>query len=190
MTDQSAPASRKILVSFALVLVVGAGAMLLLTSTTRLLEGGLAAPAFDLPSLDDGRPVSLASLRGDVVLLDFWSTSCPPCLRQMDVLEELHGRYASRDLAILGVNTEGASAPLLREFLRARGGTRYRILLQGEALADSYRVTALPTLYVIDRGGTIRWSRTGYTAFRELERVVRPLLDERAPAPDAEAGRG
>ncbi len=185
MTDSHA-SSRKILISFALVLILGAAAMMLLTSASRTLEGGTVAPPFELPSLEDGRPVSLESLGGQVVLIDFWSTSCPPCVRQMAVLEDLHGRYGARGLAILGINTEGAPAPLLREFLRERGGASYRVLLEGERLSDLYRVTALPTLYLVDRQGTIRWSRTGLTGFDELERAIRPLLAERAP--DASPG--
>jgi thiol-disulfide isomerase/thioredoxin len=174
MSDAPRTASRKALIGFALALVFGAAVMLLFSQSARLLDQGTPAPAFDLARLEDGRRVSLESLGGRVVLLDFWSTSCPPCLRQMEVLESLHRRH--RDLVVLGINTEGAPPPVLREFVRQQGGIGYEILLDGAALSEQYRVTALPTIYVIDAEGAVRWSRSGYTSQRELEAVLEPLL--------------
>ena len=173
MTAEATGPSRKILVGFGLVLVAGAALTLLVPS--RLLEGGTPAPAFELERLADGRQVSLAELQGKVVV-DFWSSTCPPCIRQMRDLESLHVSYHERDVVVLGINTEGSPPAFLRDFLQQRGGVHYDVLINGAAVSEAYQVDALPTLYVIDQQGTIRWSRVGYTPLREIEDTVAELL--------------
>lgn len=167
--------SRKSLIGFAVAVMVGAGVAVLVSSATPLLEGGTEAPAFELTTADGEQQVTLESLRGKVVLLDFWSTSCPPCVRQMNDLEVLREQIDEEDLVILGINTEGAPAQLVADFARERGVT-YPMLVDGAMVSTRYRVERLPTLYIIDREGMIRWSRVGFTNHEELTERVRELI--------------
>lgn len=157
-------------------LVVGAGLAMMLSSSGSLLESGVPAPAFELPTVEaSGEEISLASLRGKVVVIDFWQTTCPPCLRQMRDLEVVNRRMGDDGVVILGINTEGASSREVREFIQERG-VQYPILNDNHGVAESYRVDRLPTLYVVDREGQVRWSRVGFTAHSELMEIIRELI--------------
>ena len=111
-----------------------------------------AAPAFTLTDLD-GRALSLASLRGQTVLLYFWATWCGYCQKELPTsVEELARRYRDRQLVVLAVNIEeGRDA--VRAWVKKHGVT-VPVLLDpdGEVSAD-YRVTATPTAVLVDPNG-------------------------------------
>jgi peroxiredoxin len=167
--------SRRSLIGFAVALMLGAALAMVMSRGTTLLDQDSEAPPFELSSLEGDEPVSLESLRGKLVLVDFWSSSCPPCVRQMRDLEVIHQRLSKQDVVVLGINTEGANPDFLREFSRKRG-VRYKVLIDRGAVMDSYHVTSLPTLYLIDRQGKIRWSNVGYTSHQVLETRIRELI--------------
>ncbi len=166
--------SRKSLIGFALALMLGAGFAIVLTQASPLLTEGDDAPPFELRAIEGDERVSLESLRGKIVLLDFWATTCPPCIRQMRDLEIVHQRM-SEDVVILGINTEGAPAARLRDFSRERQVT-YKVLMDRGLVVERYSVNQLPTLYIIDREGKVRWGHVGYTSHEDLEEVIRPMI--------------
>jgi len=167
--------SRRMLLTLAVIVLVGGGLMLVMTPSSRLVDSDTPAPPFELSTLT-GEPVSLESLQGKVVVLDFWATTCPPCMRQMVELDQLRERHPEDEVVILGINSEGQPPELIRGFLRDRGKRpRYPTLHDLGAVAAAYQVSALPTLYVIDEEGVIRWSRTGLTGHRELHEVIQGL---------------
>jgi peroxiredoxin len=111
-----------------------------------------AAPALALPDLD-GRSVSLASLRGDVVLLYFWATWCPYCRRELPTtVEELARRYRDRRLTVLAVNIEEGRDKVL-PWVRQHGITMPVLLDTDGEVTSEYRVTATPTAVLVDREG-------------------------------------
>lgn len=166
--------SRRSLIGFAIALILGAVLAIVLSQASPLIEGGEDAPAFELPSADDEQ-VSLESLRGKLVLLDFWATTCPPCVRQMSDLQEIHQRMSGQGVVVLGINTDGSSSARIRDFARTKGA-RYPMLMDQGPVAERYRVSQLPTLYVIDREGKVRWSHVGYTSREQLEEVIRDVI--------------
>lgn len=172
--SQQETQGRRSLVGFALVLILGAFLAMFFVQPGAPLQEGVRAPSFELSDLD-GEMVSLSSLRGKVVVLDFWATTCPPCIRQMQELERVHQRY-HRDVVVLGINGEPVRADMVRAFVRERGGVRYRILVGGSSVSERYRVSALPSLYLLDAAGVVRWSRAGYASAQEIEAALRPLL--------------
>ena len=116
-----------------------------------LLDVGGPAPDWGL-SDSAGKVHSLSGYRGKVLVLDFWATWCGPCIRAMPGLQSLHERYRSRGVVVFGVNTWEESNPV--EFME-RSGYTYGLLLKGEGIAQVYRVSSLPTLYVIGVDGKI-----------------------------------
>jgi peroxiredoxin len=99
-----------------------------------------------------GSRVSLAALRGKVVILTFWATWCPPCRPELAMLEGLQRDLGAQELAVVAVNTREA-APLVREYVETLGLT-YTVLVdpRGE-LQHAYGVLGLPTTFVIARDG-------------------------------------
>jgi len=134
-------------------------------------------PAFALRDLA-GRPLSPASLEGEVVLLDFWATWCLPCRKSMPELQALHEKYAERGLAVVGISIDQGDPGRVKRFVAARRLT-YPIAVDSEQNAawEAFHVKAVPAAYLIDRGGRIVAQWTGSPANpKDLERMVEELL--------------
>ena len=77
------------------------------------MTSGQIAPDFSLPRID-GTPgtVTMADLRGQVVVLDFWATWCPPCVAMIPMLDDAHRNWAPRGVSFVGINSDGGGATL------------------------------------------------------------------------------
>ncbi|MBW2277008.1 MAG: TlpA family protein disulfide reductase, partial [Deltaproteobacteria bacterium] len=127
-----------------------------------LLPIGSKAPTFELPLTDgSGNTLSLADLEGRVVVLDFWSTTCRPCLLEMEDLKVLWRRMKPRGVTVVGLSTGGESLAQIARFGKDRGVDYPLVIDQGQ-VAASYRVRSLPTLYVLDKTGRIAEAHSGY----------------------------
>jgi thiol-disulfide isomerase/thioredoxin len=120
---------------------------------------GDKAPDFKLTDLVGGE-VTLASLKGKVVLLDFWATWCGPCKAAMPVIQKLHDEYASKGVAVLGVNTWEQNEKAVRDYIASKKYT-YPCLLEGDKLAEAYGVPGIPTLVVIGKDGKVALVEVG-----------------------------
>ena len=141
------------------------------------LARGAPAPAFEAVRMDGGT-ISLASLRGRVVLLNFWGIACPPCRIEMPELEKIRRCYVAQGLEILGIEEMNASADEARRFVD-QIGVRYPILLDPEErIGRLYRLEAHPTTVIVDRAGRIAWINAGYLRGdeQEIDQAVRAAL--------------
>jgi thiol-disulfide isomerase/thioredoxin len=115
---------------------------------------GKPAPDFTLQTLD-GKDVSLSSLRGKAVLLNFWATWCGPCKIEMPWFVELQKEYGSQGLQIVGVAMDDSSTQEIQNFVKEMG-VNYPVLIGKEAVGQAYGgVDVLPTTFFIDRDGKI-----------------------------------
>ncbi len=154
---------------------------LLIAGAAHASEPSVGAPAPDF-TLENraGGTVSLSDLRGEVVLLNFWATWCPPCREEMPLLDQIYSRYEALGFTLLGVNVEQDSR-LADRFL-ADVPVSFPILLDPkEQVSQLYRVPAMPTTVIIDRQGTVRYIHHGFRAGDEekVHNEVRRLLRER-----------
>jgi peroxiredoxin len=122
---------------------------------------GAPAPAYTAATLA-GDSVSLASLRGQVVLVNLWATWCAPCRHETPYLQSLGVERADDGLAIVGISMDtGDAHDQVEEFVEEYGVT-YRILVDPQMRGmDTWRVLGLPASFLIDREGTLRWMRFG-----------------------------
>jgi thiol-disulfide isomerase/thioredoxin len=144
----------------------------------RPMEHGEAAPEIDLPRIDGtaGR-LTLSSLRGKVVLLDFWATWCPPCLQMIPILHDLHKEWAPRGVEFVGVDSDGPQSTVqdVRDFL-VEHPAPYPIVLDDGTANSLYKVRALPQMVLIDREGAVRRVFIGFTTRRELASALADAL--------------
>jgi len=152
-------------VFFVLVLVWGLG-------VTGAAEVGDTAPDFSLEDLA-GEKIELEDFRGKVVLLDFWSTKCPPCRKAMPHLQELHEKYKDKGLVVLGVSLD-VNKRVVERFLQAVK-CDFLILMdpQGRQTGSLYRIRFIPTTLIVDKKGIIRFR--GYPS-QLSEKVIEKYL--------------
>ena len=124
------------------------------------VKTGDAAPDFKLKDTD-GKEVSLDSLKGKVVLLDFWATWCGPCKAAMPLIQKIHDDYKSKGVAVYGVNTWEKKEGAGKKYMDDKKYT-YGCLLAGDDLATKgYGTSGIPTLVIIDKGGKIALLEVG-----------------------------
>jgi peroxiredoxin len=118
------------------------------------IEPGRPAPDFSLPVLGSDASLSLGSLRGQVVLLNFWATWCKPCEDEMPAMQSLHQALGDRGFALLAVSVD--DDPRAVEEFATRLGLSFPILLDPEKkAADAYQSYRFPESYLIDREGVL-----------------------------------
>ena len=167
-------------------------------SRVRLSLLGTKAPPLTSNIWFGGDKKSLEELRGEVVMLDFWATWCGPCRVLMPGLDRIHRAHKDEGLKVLGVtkpyvrgwlpgkddpvrgqgvNGMDRSAFMLHivEF-RRRFGVSYPFVVTGRSEFDSYSVSGIPMVVLIDREGTIAWVRVGSGGEGLLETVIERLL--------------
>ena len=129
------------------------------------------APEFSLPSLA-GDPVTLSSLRGKTVIIDFWATWCPPCEFQVPELNAFWADHsADGDIAVFGISVDEEGPEIVRSWVEEKG-VGYPILLGDDGLARRYGAIGFPTLVIIAPDGTIDSRHVGLIERASLEEAV------------------
>lgn len=130
---------------------------------------GLVAPAFDGQLLSGG-DLSLDSLRGRPVVVNFWTTTCAPCVREMPALAAAAAEHEADGLVVVGVNY-GEQEDRIQAFVDGfEAAIEYPILLDLDgAVGRSYGVAALPMTYFVDGNGVVQYRRIGELEQRHLD---------------------
>ena len=139
------------------------------------------APSFTLRDLN-GKTVSLSDFKGKVVVLDFWATWCPPCVKEIPHFIELYEQYKDKGFVMVGISVDREGVSVVKSFA-GKHRINYPILMTDGQVDKAYGgITAIPTTFVIDRAGNIRQKYVGYRDKAVFEADIKALLAE-AEAP-------
>lgn len=139
-----------------------------------------AAPELMPGTWINSEPLTIGGLRGNVVLLDFWTFKCGPCLAVVPTLEQWHKKYPA--LALIGVHSPETKEEASVDNLRRRVGLlniSYPIVTDnGMSSWTRYKAEVWPTLYLIDKKGVIRDIHRGRVGLDGVEKKIEELLAE------------
>ena len=145
-----------------------------------LLDPPLPTPQNGFTDLD-GKTLSLADFRGEVLVLNFWATWCAPCIREMPELEALQAAYKDKGLKVLAVSQDRGSPLLIEQFIKELGLTEMHIFLdpKGE-LSSAFKLRGLPTTFLIDSNGNLVGGLDGPADWNSPD--ARALVEHYLPA--------
>jgi peroxiredoxin len=117
-------------------------------------QAGFAAPNFTLQTQDD-ETVSLTDLRGQVVLVNFWATWCPPCRAEMPAIQHVYEQHKDQGFTVLAVDVQEGDAQVTA-FADEQGLTFPILIDRDGSVAARYQVRAMPSTFFVDQAGVIR----------------------------------
>jgi len=128
----------------------------------------------------NGGPLTLKSLKGKVVLIDFWAFDCEPCIEAMPRIVDLQSKYAKDGLVVIGVHTPRADyekdVAKLREAIN-RMGIHFPVVVDNkQKIFEDYRCDLWPSQFIIDQNGVVRMSHGGLGRYDDMEELIRKLL--------------
>lgn len=148
-----------------------------------LMSGLLLAPSArasdrigeSMPSLSDC-PLEgdVPSLEGKVVLLDFWASWCAPCKASFPAMADLHKQFADRGVVILAVSVDD-DAQAYSRFIARTSPPFHTVRDRGHKLVASLEVPTMPTSFLVDRNGVIRFRHAGFHGKETIDSYVREI---------------
>jgi len=126
---------------------------------------------FTLTTIDN-EEITLSKLKGKVVLIDFWTTWCPPCKNSIPVFMKLYNKFHEQGFIVLGIGLE-EKTPL--ENYRNQHNIPYPILVGNKEVARAYGVQGIPHIVIIDKKGKIRKTQVGFAP--EIESMFEIFID-------------
>jgi thiol-disulfide isomerase/thioredoxin len=155
--------------------------VLALTTITPTRLGAAATPAPNVTlQRADGAIVQLAAYKGKVVLIDFWASWCPPCKTSFPALDALYQEYQGRGVEVLAVNLDERRRDA--DIFLAEHPHQLTVLFDPKGASPvAFRVKGMPSSFVIDKAGDIRFTHMGYSGdvHEAYRREIAELLTER-----------
>ena len=140
----------------------------------------VAAPDFKLQDMDE-ETHRLDDYKGKVIMLNFWATWCPPCRREMPSMERLHKMLDSDRFAVIAINQMETPDHVFAYTGQLEVDPTFTILFDTDSsVSQRYRVNGLPTSYIIDKRGYIRYRAVGGREFDHpaVVKIIKQLIDE------------
>jgi len=126
---------------------------------------------FTLSSLE-GREYTLSAYKGNVVLVDFWATWCPPCRTSIPALISLYDKYHDQGFVVLGISNEDhATLTAFRDEYKVN----YPILIDDQKVMQSYGVQSIPNMYIFNKQGKVAKHQVGFSP--EMEALFDSFID-------------
>jgi cytochrome c biogenesis protein CcmG/thiol:disulfide interchange protein DsbE len=168
---------KKLLATLLLLGLVGYGLWQVLAENNEKTTGlaiGNAAPDFELKTLD-GKSIRLSELQGQKVILNFWATWCPPCRAEMPEMQNFYEKY-NKDVEVFAVNlTSQDSRDKVHSFIKENGLTFPVVLDEEGDVLKLYKISPIPTSYIIDSEGIIRHKYVGPMTYDQMVELTESM---------------
>ena len=140
---------------------------------------GSKGPDFSRKTVSGGGTVSFRSLKGKVAIVDFWATWCEPCKKSFPKLEALSVKYKDNGLEVVGISEDDDKDPI-PSFASDLGAQFPLIWDENKSIASKWQPKSMPSTFVVDRNGIVRFVHLGYHDGEEadIEREVKSLLQK------------
>jgi len=140
---------------------------------------GIGKPAKDFSTtLISGEKISLSDLKGKVILIDFWATWCPPCIKGIPHIKELYKEYKDRNFEIIGISLDKKKELVVKYIVKEQ--IKWKMIFSGKAWADdiakNYNVNLIPSYWIIDRDGILRDFGIHLRDEHKLKQAIEKLL--------------
>ena len=132
---------------------------------------GNPAPDFSVKPMSGSKAtVSLKALHGSVVVVDFWGTYCEPCKKSFPKLQDLYAKYAGQGLQVVGVSEDEVDDKDKIPSFASTYGAKFAVGWdEDKAIARRYKPDTMPSTFVIDRKGIVRFAHAGYHDGEEVQ---------------------
>jgi len=140
----------------------------------------IKASQFELQNMDEEK-IKLSDYLGKVVMINFWATWCPPCIREMPSMERLYRKLEGENFTVLAVNQMENEDDVFAFTGQLEIDPTFPILFDKESgVSRAYRVRGLPTTYLVDKKGYIRYRAVGGRLFdhEEVMKTIKGLMAE------------
>jgi thiol-disulfide isomerase/thioredoxin len=170
------------------ILRLTSGGQTIIPSQTLVTENKAPlAPEISGGQWINSEPLTLKSLQGRVVLIEFWTFACYNCRNTLPTMKMWDARYRDKGLTTIGIHTPELDIERNVDSLRREVGTlgiKYPVVTDNDySTWKAYKVEAWPTLFVLDKQGRVRWTHVGEGAYAETEEVIKkPLAEEETGA--------
>ena len=149
----------------------------LLVALLMTLAPGSPAPVLDVTTIE-GTRITSESLKGRVVMVDFWATWCGPCVKSLPIYQEMYERHKAKGLTIIAVSIDD-ELPNLKRFVKAHNLKLPIVHDADKTLVKFFAPPKMPTAYLIDRAGNIHEIHAGYEPGDEakIEKKIKAMLE-------------
>ncbi|MHA7056790.1 redoxin domain-containing protein [Aquimarina sp. M1] len=135
---------------------------------------GKKMASWELPELKTQNKVNPAQLKGEIVLLDFWFPNCPPCVESQPVLNEIYAKYKNKGLKLYAAEFTNEKREDLINYVEKQKIT-YPILYNAKVIASTYKITAAPTVIIINKNGIVIYAKPGFNK-EEITKLIEENL--------------
>ena len=151
---------------------------LLLLLIGKTVMAATAMPSFSLASALDGKEVSSKEFKGQVLLVSFFATWCPPCRQEIPVFIELQEKLRDKKFSILGLSVDEGGANIVKKLVETEK-INYPILMADKAIMKGFGgVAGIPTSFLVNRKGNVVKSYPGYIPHALLEKDIAQVMEK------------